>query len=58
MMHIITIMSAIDRPLDYKIKHEYWDEEVYNLPKSDKDRKPYYVCYTYPTPYIPFHFIL
>lgn len=29
------------------LRHEYWEEEKYNLPKSDKDRKPYYVCYEY-----------
>ena len=28
-------------------RHEYWEKEKYNLPAGDKNRKPYYVCYTY-----------
>ncbi len=47
MIHIITLIVPSNHPMDYKFRHEYWEEEKYNLPKSDKDRKPYYVCYTY-----------
>ena len=43
---MIQIPTTI-RPL--VIRHEYWEEEKYNLPISDKNRKPYYVCYEYRT---------
>ena len=47
MIHIFTLIVPSNRPWDYKLRHEYWEVEKYNLPNSDKDRKPYYVCYTY-----------
>lgn len=40
-------MKEIDIIEIDKTRHEYWEEAKYNLPKADKDRKPYYVCYTY-----------
>ncbi len=44
-------MKEVDIAItDCKTRHEYWEEHKYNLPKNDKDRKPYYVCYTYTEP--------
>ena len=33
----------------FAIRHEYWEREKYDLSASDKNRKPYYVCYEYHT---------
>lgn len=45
MLHIIIKVTTVYDTIS--LRHEYWEEEKYNLPNSDKDRKPYYVCYTY-----------
>ena len=34
--------------LKYRFRHDYWEEDALALPRSDKNRKPCYVCYTYP----------
>lgn len=45
MLHFIIKAETVYGAICFR--HEYWEEEKYNLPKCDKDRKPYYVCYTY-----------
>ena len=30
-----------------RIRHEYWEQEKYNMPVNSFGRHPYYVCYTY-----------
>ena len=43
-------MTRIDYLEEGRTRHEYWESDVLELPEGHRNKKPYYVCYSYGSP--------
>lgn len=43
-------MTRVDYLEEDRTRHEYWESDKLELPEGHRNKKPYYVCYSYGIP--------